>query len=301
MQNNHGVTNMSPNAHKLFVEFCESYLPEASTSMAIIQGNPGGKEVIQKLHKDLRLAHDQKYSPVAKIQWSDLKGSYRGAWVIIQGENGTGAIKASGGTTGSYEAVASTGGEVRVVKDSRGGNVIDFLKGEIGKLQKFYVGSNTLSVVDKQKKRAAGQAGTASTEINRDTLIKKFRPLWAKALTAAIADIKGHITNQIKNDAFEKAQRKLERLNSLQQSLEAIESGSTDVPNYIERSVTTAIAMAASHYYPDQTGELTRSYGGGYSTQNDEGTKQLLKDISAGDTAKLGTILSFFKRTLISG
>jgi hypothetical protein len=27
----------------------------------------------------------------------------------------------------------------------------------------------------------------------------------------------------------------------------------------------------------------------------------LLKDISAGDTKKLGTVLGFFKRTLISG
>ena len=292
---------MTPQALNLFVQLCEEILPEASTGLSLIQGAPGGKEVIQKLHKDMKLAHDQKYNPVAKIQWSDLKGSYRGAWVIIQGERGTGAIKASGGTTGSYEAVASTGGEVRVVKDGRGGNIIDFLKGEIGKLQKFYVGSNTTAVQDKQKKRQTAQAGAANTAVNKDTLIKKFRPLWAKALTASIADIKGHITNQIKNDAFEKAQRKLERLNSLQQALEAIETGSTEVSGYIERAVNTAILMAAAHYYPEQTGDLTKSYGSNYVAQNDEGTRQLLADISAGDTSKLGTILSFFKRTLISG
>jgi hypothetical protein len=198
---------MRPETLKLFAQFCESFLPEASSSMALIQDHPGGKDVVQKLHKDLKLAHDQNYKPIPKIAWSDLKDSYRGAWVIIQGDKGTGAIKASGGNTGSYEAVASTGGETRVVKDSRGGNILDFLKGEIGGLRKFYVGSNTTAVSDKQRKRAELQKGTDTT-INQDALIKKFKPLWAKAINAAIADIKGHVANQIKNDAFEKARRK---------------------------------------------------------------------------------------------
>jgi len=291
---------MQPKTLKLFAEFCETFLPEASSSMAVIQQHPGGKDVIQKLHKDQKLAHDISYNPVAKISWSELKDSYRGAWVIIQGDNGTGAIKASGGNTGDYFAVASTGGETRSMNDSRGGNVIDFLKGEIGGLRKFYVGKNTTAVSDKQQKRISAKVGTDTT-ISKEKLIKKFKPLWAKAITAAIADIKGHVANQIKNDAFEKAKRKLDHIEQLQNGLEAIEAGSGDVPQFIESAVNTAILMSAAHYYPEQTGDITKSYGRGYSSANAEGPQLLLKDISEGDTAKLGTILSFFKRTLISG
>jgi hypothetical protein len=301
MLNKVGVTNMSPETFKLFAQLCESMLDEASTSLSLIQNNPGGTEVIKKLHSDMRLAHDQKYTPVPKISWSDLKGSWRGAWVIIQGEKGTGAIKASGGNTGSYEAVASSGGEVRVVKDSRGGNVIDFLKGEIGKLQKFYVGSNTTTVADKQKQRAGRQDNTA-TQVSNETLVKKFKPLWVKAIAAAIADIKGHVANQIKNDAFEKAKKKLNHIENLQNGIEQLEAGINETPDFINRAVNSAVLMTASHYYPEQTGNIERSrYGGGLSAERSEGPAQLLKDISTGDTKKLGTVLTFFKRSLITG
>jgi hypothetical protein len=291
---------MNPQTLKLFAQFCESYLPEASSSMAVIQQHKGGAEVIKKLHKDQKLGHDITYQPVAKISWSELKDSYRGAWVIIQGDKGTGAIKASGGNTGDYFAVASSGGETRSMNDGRGGNVLDFLKGEIGGLRKFYVGKNTTAVVDKQKKRAADQVSADKT-INQDILVRKFKPLWVKAITAAIADIKGHVSNQIKNDAFEKAKRKLDQIEQLQQGLEAIESGNKEIPQFIGTAVNTAILMAASHHYPEQTGNITKSYSRNYTSENSEGPAQLLKDIAEGDTAKLGTILSFFKRSLISG
>ena len=171
----------------------------------------------------------------------------------------------------------------------------------LGKLQKFYVGSNTTAVADKQKKRIAYTAGSGTKTIDQSELIKKFKPLWAKAIDAAIIDIKGHIVNQIKNDAFEKASRKIEYVNGLQNGLEAVQSGSSDVPRFIETAVSTAVLMAASYHYPEQTGEITKSYGRNYSAANNEGPQMLLKDITQGDTSKLGTILSFFKRALISG
>jgi hypothetical protein len=295
-------TLMSPETFKLFAQFCESYLPEASSAMALIQQHPGGKEVVKKLHQTEQLGHDISYSAIPKISWSDLKDNWRGAWVIIQGDKGTGAIKATGGNTGTYLAVASTGGEPRSVKDSRGGNVIDFLKGEIGGLRKFYVGKNTTAVTDKKKKRAANAAGAGPTIVNNETLVKKFKPLWAKAITAAIADIKGHVANMIKNDAFEKAKRKLNHIETLQSGLESIEAGSLEgTPDFVGRAVQTAVLMAAAHYYPETTGDINRDYGSRYTTTHEEGPRQLLKDISEGDTAKLGTILTFFKRALISG
>jgi len=292
---------MKPESYKIFAQLLEGYVNEASTSLSLIVDNPGGKEVVSKLHKDMKLAHDQDYRQVDKISWSDLKDSYRGAWVIIQGAKGTGAIKASGGNTGSYEAVASAGGEPRVLKDSRGGNVLDFLKGEIGSLRKFYVGKNTTTVSDKQKKRASAQQGAEGQAVSVESLTKKFKPLWVRAITSAIADIKGHIANQIKNDAFEKAERKLNQVKLLQNAIESLEAGSEDTPSSVTTAINSAVLMAASHHYPEQTGSITKAYSRGFQAQHSEGPAQLLKDISAGDQKKLGTVLAFFKRTLISG
>jgi hypothetical protein len=285
--------------YQLFAQLLEGHVNEASTSLSLISGNSGGKEVVTYLHKDMKLAHDQNYRQVEKISWSDLKEPYRGSWVIVVGSKGTGAIKSRGDT---YDAVASTGGPVDTTSDGRGGNVLDFLKSNIGKLQKFYVGRNTSTVDDKQKKRADSNKGTAGPEVTQSTLVKKFKPLWVRAITAAIADIKGHIANQIKNDAFEKAERKLSQVKLLQNAIESLEAGSSDdTPNSITSAINSAVLMAASHHYPEQTGSITKAYSRGFQSQYSEGPAQLLKDIAAGDQKKLGTVLGFFKRALISG
>lgn len=292
---------MKPESYKLFANLAEAYVSEASSSLDLIKGKTGATEVIKKLHAEKGLSHDQAYKSVDKIAWSELKDAYRGAWVIIQGQKGTGAIQARNGT---YYALASTGGEVREMNDSRGGNVLDFLKGEIGKMTSFHVGKESGKTRELKSKRAELNKAPAASEINRDSLITKFKPLWARAMTAAIADSKGHVANMIKNDAFAKAKKKLAQIETLQNGLEAIESGSlSEAPDSIKSAVSVAISMAASHHYPETTGEIRRGrYGsGGYETQHSEGPKQLLADIATGDTKKLGTILGFFKRALISG
>ena len=290
---------MNPQSYKTFAHLLEGFVIEASSAMNMVASDPGGSDVVKFLHSKMGLSHDLTYNQIEKISWSDLKGRSLGNWVLIKGSNGVGAIKA---TNDRYEAVASTGSnDVDEFRDSKGGNVLDFLKGKIGKLQKFYMARGTAAVRDKQRKRADAQAGAGAAEVNRETLVKKFKPLWVRAMTAAIADIKGHVANMIKNDAYGKAMKKLRYIESLQASLEELESGGDDTPQFIRRSVQTAIYMSASHYYPEQTGNITRNYGDEYSTQFHEGPRQLLKDIAEGDTKKLGTVLGFFKKALISG
>lgn len=292
---------MRPESYQIFAQLLESHLVEVSSAMNVLASKPGGPEVVKHLHQSMKLAHDLGYTPIEKISWSELKGSSYGKWVLIQGANGTGAIKA---INDRYEAVASAGGEVKQFRDGKGGNVLDFLKGEIGKLQKFYTARGTRDVDTKQQKRAEYKKGSsaAGAEVSRDTLVKKFKPLWVRAMTSAIADIKGHVANMIKNDAFGKAMKKLKYVESLQNSLEELEGGGSDTPEFIRNSVQVAIYMAASHHYPEQTGNITKTgWSGSYSAQNDEGPRMLLKDIAGGDTAKLGTVLGFFKRALISG
>jgi hypothetical protein len=290
---------MNPQTCQTFAQLLEGFVVEASSAMNVLAANPGGPEVVKHLHKSMALAHDLGYTPIEKISWSEIKGRSAGTWVLIKGTNGTGAIKA---VNDRYETVASSGGEVRSFKDSKGGNILEFLKGEIGKLQKFYSARGTSDVRNKQQKRADSKTGSGSSEVNRDSLVKKFKPLWTRAMTSAIADIKGHVANMIKNDAFAKASKKLKYIEQLQASLEELEAGTSDTPEFIRNSVQIAILMAASHYYPEQTGNITKSgWGGGYSAQSDEGPRKLLQDIASGDTSKLGTVLGFFKRTLISG
>jgi hypothetical protein len=281
-----------------FAQLLEGFITEASTAMDMVAKDTGGAEVVRHLHKNMGLDHTLAYQKIDKISWSDIKGRSLGTWVLIKGAKGTGAIKAG---RDDYTAVASSGTEVKTFRDGKGGNIIDFLKGEIGKLQGFYTARGTRAVSDKQSKRADAKAGVGPQEVSKDTLVKKFRPLWVRAMNAAIADIKGHVANMIKNDAYGKAMKKLKYIESLQAGLEELEMGGEDTPNYIREAVQTAIYMAASHYYPEQTGNITRGYGGGYSSQFSEGPQRLLKDISGGDTKKLGTVLGFFKRALISG
>ncbi len=297
-QNKAGAINMNTTGYKVFADLLEAYVDEASTSLSLISGSAGGDEVVKYLHKDMKLAHDQNYKQIDKISWSDLKEPYQGSWVIVVGSKGTGAIRSRRDT---YDAVASAGGPVNTTSDGRGGNILDFLKNNIGKLQKFYVGRNTSAVTDKQKKRADAKQGIEKT-VNQETLMKKFQPLWAKAIQSAIADIKGHIANQIKNDAFEKAKRKINQVESLQNALEALEADSTsDTPGSVKSAINIAVLMAASNYYPEQTGSITKGYGSSYSAQNSEGPQLLLKDLANGDQKKLSTVLGFFKRALITG
>jgi hypothetical protein len=281
-----------------FAQLLEGFINEASTAMDMVAKDPGGADVVRHLHKTMGLDHALAYQRIDKISWSEIKGRSYGTWVLIKGSKGTGAIKAG---RDDYTAIASSGGEVRTLRDGKGGNILDFLKGEIGKLQGFYTARGTSAVTQKQQKRADAKAGAGPQEVDRDILVKKFKPLWVRAMNSAIADIKGHVANMIKNDAFSKASKKLKYIESLQASLEELEAGNGDTPNYIREAVQTAIYMAASHYYPEQTGNISRGYGGNYSTQFSEGPRQLLKDISGGDTKKLGTVLGFFKRALISG
>jgi len=289
---------MNTQLYHSFADLGEALLFEASTVSSAATG-PGALQVLQYLHRAQKLAHDQEFSPASKISWSELKDAARGAWVILNYPKGTGAIKAQ---QGSYSAAASTGGEVETFSNDRGGNILDFLKGKLGGNPKsMQIGKDTGAVSKLHKTRSELNKQPAANAVNSSTLLKKFRPLWIKGANAAIADIKGMVGIMIKNDSFEKAARKIEQLKALSSTVEQVESGGNENPDLFKNAVETAINMAAHYYYPDETGELTRGYRtSGFQAQNQAGPMKLLTDIRNGDTQKLGTILSFFKRSLIS-
>lgn len=296
---------MRQESYKLIARLFESVLQEDSTAMGVLGSIPGGQAVVKKLHQDMGLGHDLIYNEITKISWSELKETYKGAWVLIKGEKGAGAIRAK---SGSYESVAvdPQTGVVDTFRDDRGGNNIDFLKSHIGKLRAFYVTKETGKAADVKRKRAElNKAVDPIKPITADTLIKRFQPVWALAISTAEADIKGMIVTMIKNGAYEKAQKKLKILKNLQDAVDSIEAGelaNADIaPTWLKGAVKNAVYMAAAHHYPEETGELRRdSYSGLLDAQNSKGSKMILSDIAGGDTAKLGTVLGFFKRNLIT-
>jgi hypothetical protein len=291
---------MKPETYQLFAQLCESLVFEVSSSMDVVKSLPGGPQVVKFLHSQKGLGHEQTYVPAGKISWSELKNHYKGSWVLMKYPKGVGAIKQ---TSGSYEAVASSGGDPVTFQNDRGGNILDFLKGELGGNPKaIYVGKDTGNTKDVKSTRKQRDSELKKVnQLDPDAIMIKFRPLWIKSINTAIADIKGMVATQIKNDAFHKAEKKLNQAKSLQSGLEALEAGSTDVPSFIKGAIQQALALTAGHYYPEQTGEISASRYGGYNNRSEEGVSLILKDISGGDQAKLGTVLAFFKRSLISG
>lgn len=290
---------MNKQGYYNFAALCESIVFEASSSIDLFKGFAGGDAVMRKLHSEYKLSHDQKYMPTEKISWSVLKDMSRGGWVLVKGQKGTGAIQQK---SGSYTALASTGQEPEVYRNDRGGNILDFFKEKIGKITHIYIGSELGSVKKKQSDREANKASAEKTMSN-EKLLMKFKPLWAKAIQAAIADVKGMISNMIKNDAYEKAEKKLNHVRKLQNMMDVLETGgdTSGFTSNLEGTISMAVGMAAAHYYPEKTGAFQRSYNGRQTPENTEGMRQLLTDIAQGDTSKLGTVLAFFKRTLVSG
>jgi len=299
---------MKPDTYKLFVSLCESVmLAEDSTSMDIIKGLPGGKQVVKYLHDNYNLSHEQQYEEMDSIPWKSLKGFAHGGWVLLQYATGFAAIRSN--TSGGYYVVYSNnreGDSVGTFYNTRGGEILSELSSMLnGKPRSIWVGhdENEVQQLQSERKKQKVDSQTAQPEVNHYYLLRKFRPMFSKAVTLAIADIKGMVANMIKNDEFDRSRKKIDRLKSLQSALESVslEKSINNLPDIIVDALRSAVALAAMHYYPEQTIGLSRRWGGRIEPTSNNGINRLYKDINAGDTRKLAAILAFFKRTLITG
>jgi hypothetical protein len=276
---------------------------------------PGGFAVIRHLHTSKGLSPDVAYEPVTgRIMWTELKWAAQGAWVIFLGARGVAALKARGSAT--YEIVASTGDDIATHVESHGGRTEKWVTDQIGKVRRVLVARESgLAASTKRKREKAGAefrpgqyvkspGGAAGGKISVDSIMQKLKPTWVAAIKAALADAKGMHATMVKNDAFSKAERKMKTLRALDHMLTSGEAG--DTSNQDLRTVMrNAIMMTASHYYPEETGDLRHDrYAGtgyvvalspsGYGAEN-----KILGDIGAGDTRKLVTVLAFFKQELM--
>lgn len=285
------------NAGKYFAQLCEGVLFEYSSSMQIVRKLQGGDALIKYLHKSQGLSHDQEYSEVPKISWSDLKN--RTSWVLLQYPKGVGAIKQK---SGSYEALASSGTEIEEFYSDRGGNIMNFFKERLGgNPRKIFVGKDEGNVKGKRAKRSQDKASPDAPRIDKEALLVKFKPLWTKAIAAAVADVKGIVGQMIKNDAFDKASNKIKHLQILTNMQDQFEVDPSDVQSKLGPAINKAVLLAAAYHYPEETGEVRKTWGSNWEAASNDGPNKLLQDISSGDTTKMGTILSFFKKVLITG
>jgi hypothetical protein len=274
---------------------------EVSSTSEKLMKHPGSLELMKHLHSQLKLPHDAEWGDLQRIFWSEFKDTRTGKWVLIKGVRGTGAIKSLG--NGSYIAVGSNGGPVQSKEETKGGRIEEFLTPIIGKPKAMYSAEQGTDVVGKQTMRQKNKVPPAGQQVSADTIVKKFKPMWRKAIVQATADIQGFVMNQVKNGAFEKAQRKLKQLQELRKLADSLDEGD-EAPELVKKAVGSAITLAAAHFYPAETGELSRGYVGyggtyGLRAENQEGVKKLLTDLSNGDTNKMGVILGFFKRSLL--
>ncbi len=286
---------------KLFADMCMEMLAEDSTTGDIIASKPGGRELMQNLHKTSGAPHDLKYKQIEKISWSELKDYSRNSWVLLIGSKGTGAIKSD---NNRYHAKASADGEISEFRDERGGNILDFLKPKIGKITGIHVALLQSDTSATRRSRAERNKPPESAKTSAESLTTKFKPLFARAIEAAMADVRGFAANMIKNGNYDGAVKKLNLLSKYDGMLENIQSGN-DISDNMSRIVRDALILSTAHFYPEEAGEIQAAssrYGssGGYSIQNSSVIEKLLNDISSGDTKKLSTVIAFFKQRLIS-
>jgi hypothetical protein len=303
---------MNKTSYIIFSQLCESMIQEASTVSNILPGDAAANMLIKVLHSHYSLAHDQKYTQTDNISWNTINDTQTGAFAIIKFAKGVGAIKASTNKQG-YAAVAVTDENLQVSEQqfTKGGDVINYFKQlGLGKIQKLYVGVDQGKLGLKKGQRAEHNKQQQQTGMSSvPKLLARFRPLWLRAVQTAQADVKGMAVTMVQNNAYSKARKKLERLTELQDLADAIESGEIDQkPRYssnvrqeiLKTYVTSAVYLAASHFYPEETGNITRGYRG-VNVDDYRGASKLLDDIGQGDQKKLSVVLGFFKRLLISG
>lgn len=298
--------------YQLFSQLCKDFVTEASTAMQQFN-TPTAQAVLKHLHKNYALGHDiQTEFKGRKPTWTDLK-HLKGSWLLINGSNGfAGAtFDITNGMYGKFKVITGTNGQYET--DTPDIQTLDFtsvaaatnaLKTTIGNVGAYYFVNNSYSHILNRNRGYAATKNAMADEYNQVTpeiMIKRFKPLFNKILTASKADVKGVISTMVKNDAYEKVRVKTQLSQAIDQSIIALESGA--VTDFLKYAVNNAVLMAAKYHYPDKVGPINSRQSHYqmpiYTTNNTDGYDLLSDAISAGEKEKLGTVLAFLKRGLV--
>lgn len=322
---------MLNSSQKAFAQLCESFINEDASQIPTALGSngPAAKAITRFIHSKFSLSDKAEVKTLPRPpSWPDVKKS--NAWIIVQGENGYGAVKVNRDERYQVAAV-KLGNEVvqSMPPSSLASDVNKFLKPIVGKVLKYHAvaykegasrwdarGANKYDVRDIQAKRQRAQAGTsgAKGEINLDTIFTKFKPMFAKAAQAAEADAQGIAATMLKSGNYEGVEKKLRTLNRLRMVSQlmgeappaadadySIRSDYARSLEVVKNSLSNAAQHAAIHFYQDQAGdeeELLSKYSLP-ANKAEELTNRLFADIASGDTKKLSGLLWYFKNGLV--
>jgi hypothetical protein len=298
---------MNIDSARLFVSLLEHIIAEDSTSINQLQGVPGAVPLLKKLHQQHLIPHDQSYEPIKKVPWSDLKDNKY--TLLLAGPQGAGVLQSQAGNYNIY-AWNTDSDSLDGTTESSGGRSIDWFQKRIGKINRLWLGRNLGTVATKRKERFELKPPGPGKylghgEFSRQ-MLKRFKPLWLRSLVVAQNDVKGWVNTQIKNHAFDKAKTKIDHLKNLENAVDAVESGADlgDI-SMVAQAIMHAVNQTTHMYYPEETGgfEISRygSRGEKPALANREVVSKLFDDINNGDTQKLGTLLSFFRKNLVTG
>ena len=91
---------MNIESARLFVSLLEHIIDEDSTSINQLQGVPGAVPLLKKLHQQHLIPDDQKYEPIKKVPWSDLKDNKY--ILLLAGPKGAGVLQSQAGNYTIY-------------------------------------------------------------------------------------------------------------------------------------------------------------------------------------------------------
>jgi hypothetical protein len=303
--------------HSTMTGLLEEILDEDSTITSAVRRSPYADALVKYVHKELAMPHDLQWQEEQKITWADIK-SRSPNYVLIQGQDGTGAIKWNGS---QWVVVLSTKEGITRFSDSSINTLFKEIKERIGKIRGYWAAvnsgvsayrgasTNSRGTVDaKRTERVAARTITkpntldpkANNEQNISAVLYKLRPLYIKYIEQAIADIKGVIGMALKNDAYGKVKQKLEILAHLQSAREELLDNPNEIPQRLKEKLRPALYMTSSHFYPDETGNF--NLGGGYrgrTPERTEGQRKVISDIANGDNKKLIILMNYLKQSLL--
>jgi len=310
--------------------FLSEILSEASTAMSAVRNSPYADQLIKTIHSSLSLPHNQEWAPVDSISWTDVK-DYAPNFVLMAGTKGTAAVKWA---SGHYYLVTANSEGIQTDRITSINAAASQIKSNIGKITGFWINPKTYRVrgpgayhsaahgsetsVDQLRtKRREAKALTIpnmydinrGSSHNRQVLLAKLRPLLGKYVQQALADVKGAVGISIKNDAFDRAKKKLQVAKRLQELYDTLEQAKSvqALPPVLNQTLNLAILMAAGYYYPEETGNISRGGGPRDHYRSDSisvysaGPNKVIADIINGDTKKLSTVMAFLKQELVHG
>jgi len=291
-------------SYKYFAMLCESLiLNEDSTTISVLgKQNPNIIPLIKYAHKNLKLPHDiSGPTRVEKFDWQYIKQRTSGwrptgssHWLFIVGKTGVGLVIPESGNWKAY-AKSNDGDQVNHKVTHKISDALSLIRDSAGTLKEFYQTVGT-AVPEKPKYLAP-----EDTPVSVEALMKKFSPVIGRSTQKAIADLRGMVITQIKNDAYDKVEKRIKKLNMLTNMYDKIQGGDkldSSTNEYLKTMLVYAIQTTAEHFYP--SGEDLGGHNLSRMGLNRGNALQVTLDIARGDNSKLSMVLYYFRRELVA-